>query len=85
VVGDRLGVNLAGMTVRVEKQLRSEPPRRIESFAVILHLPASVPEEARGELEAAAGACPVRNSLHPEIGVDLRVCYDVPRPAAAEA
>jgi putative redox protein len=76
IFAERSGIDLSGMSMRVEKEMRSEP-RRIGALSLVLHLPARLPEEQRKKLEAAARACPVGQSLHPEIALDLRFLYDV--------
>jgi putative redox protein len=76
IVAERSGIDLTGMTMRVEKEMRSAP-RRIGSLSLALHLPARLPEAERQKLEAAARACPVHESLHPDISVGLEFLYDV--------
>jgi uncharacterized OsmC-like protein len=76
ILAERSGIDLSGMSMRVEKEMRSEP-RRIAALSLELHLPARLPEEQRKKLEAAASACPVGLSLHPEIALDVRFQYDV--------
>ena len=68
------GWNLEGTRVRVEKHMVAEPKRRIGRLVVELSMPPGVPDEARLDLELAAFGCPVRESIHPAI--DLDVCFD---------
>lgn len=74
LVSDRLKLDLTGMTVRVEKIMHSEP-RRIGRLLVDLRLPAGVPAEHRPVIEAAVRACPVAQSLHPDVEVRTRFAY----------
>jgi putative redox protein len=76
IVAERSGIDLTGMTMRVEKEMRSAP-RRIARLSVVLHLPARLGEAERQKLEAAARACPVHGSLHPDVSVGLEFVYDV--------
>lgn len=76
IVAERSGIDLTGMTMRVEKEMRSEP-RRIGALSLEMHLPAGLPQEQRKKLEAAARACPVEQSLNPEISLEVRFLYDV--------
>jgi putative redox protein len=76
IVAERSGIDLAGMTMRVEKEMRSAP-RRIGTLTLAVHLPARLTEAERQKLEAAARACPVHESLHPDVSVDLEFVYDV--------
>lgn len=75
ILADRSGLDLSGMNMRVVKEMRSEP-RRIASLAVILHLPQRLSAEERLKLERAARACPVLQSLHPDVAVDAQFLYD---------
>lgn len=76
IVAERSEIDLSGMTMRVEKEMRSAP-RRIETLSVVMHLPARLAEEQRQKLESAARTCPVEQSLHPEISVGVEFVYDV--------
>jgi putative redox protein len=76
IVAERSGIDLAGMTMRVEKEMRSTP-RRIGGLSLALHLPAGLTEEQRRKLEAAARTCPVHQSLHPDVSVGVEFLYDV--------
>ena len=49
----------------------AQPVRRIGKLVVDLDMPA-VPEEARAMLERAAHTCPVHQSLHPDVELDIR-------------
>lgn len=75
IVAERSGIPLTGATLRVEKEMRSEP-RRIGKLTLALHLPASLSREQRQKLELAARACPVHQSLHPDVSVDAQFLYD---------
>ena len=76
MLAERSGIDLSGMSMRVEKEMRSAP-RRIGTLSVTLHLPARLPEEQRQKFEAAARACPVEQSLHPEVTLNVEFVYDV--------
>jgi putative redox protein len=76
IVAERSGIDLTGTTMRVEKEMRSAP-RRIARLSVALHLPARLGEAERQKMEAAAHACPVHESLHPDVSVGLEFVYDV--------
>lgn len=69
IMGNRIGVELAGMTARVRKHMSTELPRRIAKLELELTIPLAADHPDRARLEAAAGACPVRRSLHPEVQV----------------
>jgi putative redox protein len=71
IVARRHGWKLDGARARVEKHMVTAPVRRIGRLLVELEMP-ELPESARSALERAAHACPVHESLHPEVEVDLR-------------
>jgi len=75
IVAERHGWALAGARVRTEKRMVEDPVRRIGSLGVDLWFPAGLPEEARKPLLRAAESCPVKQSLHPDIALDMRVTW----------
>ncbi len=76
IVAERTGLNVAGMHMRVEKHMNSEP-RRIGFLPVEIHLPKALPEHHRPKLERAGLACPVHASLHPDVQALITFKYDV--------
>jgi putative redox protein len=78
IVAERDGIDLSGVSFRVEKHMAGEP-RRIARLPVEIHLPADLPPAERLKLERAANTCPVHRSLQPEIEQDVRFIYDVTR------
>lgn len=76
IVAERNEINMDGAWFEVEKNMQASP-RRIASAPVSLHLPEALTDEERRKLEAAARACPVHHSLHPETDVQIQFHYDV--------
>ncbi|WP_309384547.1 OsmC family protein [Cerasicoccus frondis] len=76
IKADKLGIDLTGMTLRVEKHMSKDPPRRIVALPVEIHAPASVPVDKRASLEHCCRACPVFQSLHPAIDKTIRFHWD---------
>ncbi|MDD5313836.1 MAG: OsmC family protein [Bacteroidales bacterium] len=70
------GFALEGAYAEVEKVMASSP-RRVAEIIVDLHFPdgKSYSERERKLIEAAAKACPVANSLHPDLKKTLRFHY----------
>ena len=56
--------------------MSAEGPRRIARLPVCVTLPASVPQEKRKVLEAAARACPIKRSLHPDVEVTIALEWE---------
>lgn len=73
-VAQRSGLDLAGMQARVAKEMT---PQRIGTMKLTIVLPAgkSLSETDRQKLERAAQACPVKQSLHPDIDVTMEFVY----------
>lgn len=59
------GIDLQGMKIEVAKEMSAESPRRIRRIATEVWLPVSKDIDPNGNLEKAALACPVHQSLHP--------------------
>ena len=68
-------ISLDGSTVDVEKEMIVDPIRRIGSIKVVLHMATGIPVEKRGMLEAAAHACPVHKSLHPDVKIPIEFIW----------
>jgi putative redox protein len=67
----RKGWPIEGARARVEKHMVAQPVRRVGRLVVEFDMP-KVPEEARPQLERAAHTCPVHQSLHPDVELDIR-------------
>jgi putative redox protein len=65
-----LGLDFRGLRVEVEKHMTAQPPRRIAKLEATIHMPA-VAEDLRDRLIRAANACPVKQSLHPDVEIAL--------------
>jgi putative redox protein len=67
IMARSLGVDIAGTTATVEKEMANAPVRMIQRLAVKIHVPHPISEEHRQRLETAAHTCPVHQSLHPDV------------------
>ena len=65
---------LDGARVRVEKHMESAP-RRVGRLVVEIELPAALEAPMRTTLERVAWGCPVKQSLHPDVELDVRFRY----------
>lgn len=76
IAAGKHGWNIDGITLKVEKEMTTEPPRRIERLTVAFTVPedvsAELPLEAMAALEHAAHTCPVRLSILDAIEVPVR-------------
>lgn len=75
IVAKRDGLHLEGASVRVEKEMSAQPPRRIARLVMIFTMPAGIPLAARAKLEQAAHFCPVALSLHPDSKIEATFTY----------
>ena len=66
-----LGLDFRGLRVDVEKHMTTEPPRRIAKLEATIHMPAGIAADLRDRLVRAANACPVKQSLHPDVEIAL--------------
>ncbi len=69
------GIELNGSTVLVTKEMVVVPARRIGTIGVTLRMASGIPVDKRPMLEAAAHACPVHKSLHPDVQVPFEIIY----------
>jgi len=76
VARDR-GWDLAGTRARVTKEMVADPKRRIGALTLTVTLPSGIAlsDADRTCLENAAKVCPVRQSLRPEVQVEIDFEY----------
>jgi putative redox protein len=71
IVARRHAWDMTGASVELEKEMVASPVRRIGRLGVRITMPASLPQSARPVLERSAYTCPVHQSLHPDVQIDL--------------
>jgi putative redox protein len=76
LVANRDNVSLAGSKYSVTKEM-SQSPRRIGKISIEFELPKNISEELKPKLEKAAKTCPVHQSLHPDVIVDIKYSYSL--------
>jgi putative redox protein len=64
--------NLKGMEIHIEKHMSQDAPRRIQALDVSFSIPHTVEKSERQTLEKAALTCPVAQSIHPNIQVNVK-------------
>jgi putative redox protein len=77
LVAQRNNLNIDGLQVQVIKEMTADPVRRIASLKTRLVFPPGKAWSAadRAKLEAAARACPVKQSLHPDLKIPIEFVY----------
>lgn len=72
IAAKNLKIDLAGSTVRVQKEMSAQPPRRIARLTVEIAVPGVTTEDQQRRLRDAALHCPVHQSLHPDVEVPVK-------------
>lgn len=75
IVAERDGMDLSGLSVRVEKGMVADPERRIGTLDITLTMPQGLDASQRKKLEHTARHCPVKESLRPEVDISLSFVY----------
>jgi putative redox protein len=77
LVAQRNHLTIDGLQIQVMKEMTADPVRRIGSIRTRLVFPRGKALSAadRSKLEDAAKACPVKQSLHPEVKTPLEFVY----------
>jgi putative redox protein len=72
IVARRHDVDLGATTVKVLKEMSTQPPRRIARLSIVFTIPLPADHPQRALLEKSASGCPVHLSLHPEVQQEIR-------------
>ena len=75
IVAERDGVSLEGARAEVQKEMVTQPTRRIGALPVQVFLSAKIPLEYRKKLEHVAQHCPVHKSLGEEVSRPITFTY----------
>ena len=75
IMARSLKIDMSGATARVEKEMATAPARTIGSLTVKIHVPHLLADEHKQRLKAAAHACPVHKSLHPDIQIPIEFSW----------
>jgi len=70
------GVDLSGMTVKIEKHMSTDAPRRIVGLPSEVHIPHSSDIPQRALIENAILNCPVHKSLPPDIERPTKIVWE---------
>ena len=67
IVARKQGVEIKGLRYEVTKEMSADAPRRIVRMATTVWIPLPHKEPLATAIEQAAHACPVHQSLHPQV------------------
>ena len=70
------GIDLSGMSVKIEKHMSKDAPRRIVGLPSEVHIPLSSKIPQRALIENAILNCPVHKSLPPEIERPTKIFWE---------
>ena len=69
IKAEQKGIDMAGAKVQVRKHMSTDTPRRIAKLEVDLTMPLPEDHPHKDLLIATAKACPVKQSLHPDVEI----------------
>jgi uncharacterized OsmC-like protein len=72
IAAERKGLSMRDLKVGVRKHMATETPRRIARLEVELDVPLPADHPERAFFESTAKGCPVHQSLHPSVEVDMQ-------------
>ena len=74
IAAEKHGIDVSGTYASVKKVMSSNP-RRISEMAIDIKMDINIEKKHRKRLEKAALACPVHNSLHPNLKKKIQFFY----------
>lgn len=75
IVAARHEINMNGSTVDIEKEMVTQPTRRIGRIKAAFHMSAGIAKDKRDMLERAAHTCPVHKSLSHDVAIEVSFHY----------
>ena len=75
IAAEKRKVSMEGMKAHVIKTMSEDLPRRISRLTVHIDMPLLQTDPAGPILEKVAHGCPVKESLHPDIDLDVQFRY----------
>ncbi len=65
-------IDISGTSVDVQM---TQTDKRIEAISLLFSMPRNFSAKERVKLERAAGLCPIKNSLHPDVTISVNYKY----------
>lgn len=75
IAARKLNIDITGTQAKVIKEMQAAPQRRVSKLTVTVTCPHHFEEQFTQKLIAAAEACPVLHSLHPDIEVKINYIW----------
>ena len=70
LLANREKIDLTGSTIRVEKHMNANP-RRVQKVIIEFGMPQGLSDVQKKKLVKAAHTCPVKQSLHPDVEIEV--------------
>ena len=71
IVAKLKNIDMGEAKINVKKEMAASPPRRISAMPMIIEIPTVLTEEQKQILIKAAEGCPVKQSLHPDVKIEI--------------
>jgi len=71
MIAQHENVKLEGTKIYAEKHMSTDSPRRIVKIVVNFEMPKNIPLNFHSKLKTAVALCPVKQSIHPDVAVDI--------------
>lgn len=77
IIAKNSKIDLAGAQMTLAKEMTTKPPRRIGKLTMTITIQKGkiLSDAQKNKLEKTVEACPVKQSLHPEVVVESRFVY----------
>ena len=75
IVAEREKIDLTGLQISVQKEMSTEPPRKIAKPTTRIVMPAGLVESQKAKLERAAHSCPVHQALQGNVEMPIEFVY----------
>lgn len=75
IVAEREKIDLTALRITVQKEMSTEPPRRIARLITRIEMPKGLTEQQRVKLEKTAHTCPVHQTLQGKVDMPVEFVY----------
>jgi len=75
LVAQRNQIDIEGLKIEVQKDMVADPVRRIGTLKTKMTFPKPLSAADKAKMEAAARTCPVKQSLHSDVKIEMEFVY----------
>ena len=76
IKADNLGISIDDTNVVVTKHMSDNLPRRVAQIDIDINIPHKLSDKHMNSLRRAAVTCPVAESIHPDLKIELNISYE---------